>query len=637
MLISRAAPAAALLAAAAATSALAVPVDVCNPALPYTMPDHDQRRNPASGIVGLQNNGSQYCVPTCTMNILTYLGNHGYPNLSAGPGPGPWLGSTPIYNNFGTDIEALASLMNTDPMGGTGGNNALAGVNQWIASSGYTGDIIVSMFGVTANSAPELADVAFCLIARCPVSLSLGWSANAPPTGIVRTGGTCVSAVRLPDFCSPFPKLSIRDPGNSIGSDAFSQAAGTIETYNISTQVITRRDPTTNAVIYTGPYERTVGFGTMGFIDGYRAFFPAFGLSACNNPVNGSCVQQYTPNPSFTTVPQPVPFSLPATETVLDLDIAANNLGGWVLACDAIDYAVWRTHFGSPTPVEQSFPALTAFLPKRLCTALDPNILFAVNTPSNVIVKFNTKTGVATPLSSADPITAICFDHKRNELVAFSSSARRVTRINPDTGAPVSQRSLPTAVALGAEPRISICPKGSYLWLTSGLPTGHGLINDPANGTLLSVAATISSAFPLRGIDSDDRGHVYTTASGQILEFAEPVPPVPGGPWARVPSSTFAALADGPIFRIARTRTNYDRLIHDTPSESLNIFPSQFGVSVVDCPADYNANGALEVQDIFDYLNAWFAGEGDTDFDGLNGLEVADIFAFLNAWFAGCP
>jgi hypothetical protein len=53
------------------------------------------------------------------------------------------------------------------------------------------------------------------------------------------------------------------------------------------------------------------------------------------------------------------------------------------------------------------------------------------------------------------------------------------------------------------------------------------------------------------------------------------------------------------------------------------------------CRADFNQNGTLEVQDIFDFLNAWFAGLPSADFNG-GGLAVQDIFDFLNAWFAGC-
>ncbi len=52
------------------------------------------------------------------------------------------------------------------------------------------------------------------------------------------------------------------------------------------------------------------------------------------------------------------------------------------------------------------------------------------------------------------------------------------------------------------------------------------------------------------------------------------------------------------------------------------------------CRADFNGGG-LSVQDIFDFLNAWFAGDPAADWNG-GGLSVQDIFDFLNAWFAGC-
>jgi hypothetical protein len=58
-------------------------------------------------------------------------------------------------------------------------------------------------------------------------------------------------------------------------------------------------------------------------------------------------------------------------------------------------------------------------------------------------------------------------------------------------------------------------------------------------------------------------------------------------------------------------------------------------VFVGDCPADFNADGALSVQDIFDFLSAWFAGDRRADFNG-GGLAVQDIFDYLTAWFGGC-
>ncbi len=53
------------------------------------------------------------------------------------------------------------------------------------------------------------------------------------------------------------------------------------------------------------------------------------------------------------------------------------------------------------------------------------------------------------------------------------------------------------------------------------------------------------------------------------------------------------------------------------------------------CKADFNQSGSVSVQDIFDYLAAWFAGNAQADING-GGLGVQDIFDFLSAWFAGC-
>ena len=54
------------------------------------------------------------------------------------------------------------------------------------------------------------------------------------------------------------------------------------------------------------------------------------------------------------------------------------------------------------------------------------------------------------------------------------------------------------------------------------------------------------------------------------------------------------------------------------------------------CRADFNGVGGANVQDIFDFLAAWFAADPRADFNGVGGIGVQDIFDFLAAWFAGC-
>lgn len=54
------------------------------------------------------------------------------------------------------------------------------------------------------------------------------------------------------------------------------------------------------------------------------------------------------------------------------------------------------------------------------------------------------------------------------------------------------------------------------------------------------------------------------------------------------------------------------------------------------CQADFNCSGTVSVQDLFDFLAAWFAGNPNADVNGMNGVSVQDIFDFMALWFAGC-
>jgi hypothetical protein len=61
-------------------------------------------------------------------------------------------------------------------------------------------------------------------------------------------------------------------------------------------------------------------------------------------------------------------------------------------------------------------------------------------------------------------------------------------------------------------------------------------------------------------------------------------------------------------------------------------------IPAVLCPADFNhSGGSPTVQDIFDFLAAYFANDPAADFNGVGGLSVQDIFDFLAAYFTACP
>jgi hypothetical protein len=54
------------------------------------------------------------------------------------------------------------------------------------------------------------------------------------------------------------------------------------------------------------------------------------------------------------------------------------------------------------------------------------------------------------------------------------------------------------------------------------------------------------------------------------------------------------------------------------------------------CDADFNGSGAVTVQDIFDFLGAYFTNNPAADINHSGSVTVQDIFDFLGTYFAGC-
>jgi hypothetical protein len=113
------------------------------------------------------------------------------------------------------------------------------------------------------------------------------------------------------------------------------------------------------------------------------------------------------------------------------------------------------------------------------------------------------------------------------------------------------------------------------------------------------------------------------------------------GGWIKIPhrtagcTTTYFEYAYSTFVNFASNDTNASNAAQtafaELPREQLRAALATYA-----CPADFNASGGLEVQDIFDFLNAWLAGQPCADFNGTGGLQVQDIFDFLNAWLAGC-
>ncbi|HVU64625.1 MAG TPA: immunoglobulin domain-containing protein [Phycisphaerales bacterium] len=147
----------------------------------------------------------------------------------------------------------------------------------------------------------------------------------------------------------------------------------------------------------------------------------------------------------------------------------------------------------------------------------------------------------------------------------------------------------------------------------------------PSVGTLATTGAVDGSPFALA---------VLSSGSGALsYQWRRNGSPLVDG--VRVSGAITRTLLIDPVL-LADAGT-YDVVVTNTCSGSNASAGSNPVVVSVLCRPDFNGVGGLTTQDVFDFLNAWFAADPRADFDGSGTLTVQDIFAFLNAWFAGCP
>lgn len=146
----------------------------------------------------------------------------------------------------------------------------------------------------------------------------------------------------------------------------------------------------------------------------------------------------------------------------------------------------------------------------------------------------------------------------------------------------------------------------------------------------------IGIAAPGVSVVSTLPGGMYGAASG--TSFAAPFI---SATLALVRAECTTITPDGAIARLFASATplgginpNYaDGLGAGSVQSGVTADLAANGPSACTCVADFDRNGALNVADLLEYLNAWFSGIGSADLDG-NGVSAsADIFIFLNAWF----
>jgi ELWxxDGT repeat protein len=167
---------------------------------------------------------------------------------------------------------------------------------------------------------------------------------------------------------------------------------------------------------------------------------------------------------------------------------------------------------------------------------------------------------------------------------------------------------------------------GRELWRTDGTSAGTALVRD----IWIGPGGSVPSNF---------------VAAGNRLVFTAYTPETGVEFWTSdgTPQGTFMFLdvVPGPSGANLRSVTRAGNLIYFAatvpPSlSSLWCFDWVAGAPSLLCAANYDHSAALDLQDLFDFLNDWFAGASRADTNGSGLLEVRDVFEYLQLWFSGC-
>lgn len=167
---------------------------------------------------------------------------------------------------------------------------------------------------------------------------------------------------------------------------------------------------------------------------------------------------------------------------------------------------------------------------------------------------------------------------------------------------------------------------------------GDGLLTGGANPNSLAVALDNRNTAGVTGSSAADAA---TATSGFELLVPYADLGLPATAAARACTSiriaAFIGGTNGTVSNQVLPPVGSGQSTNLGPSPNFSSIPGlQFAAIALPGPGDFNGSGDTTVQDIFDYLAAYFAGSPAADLNG-GGITVQDLFDFLGAYFAGCP
>lgn len=217
-----------------------------------------------------------------------------------------------------------------------------------------------------------------------------------------------------------------------------------------------------------------------------------------------------------------------------------------------------------------------------------------------------------------------------------------------------SGAGLPRAWAVWGETldgaiRREVILRNGQVVLRSGQTIDTAALSGPVSQFAMNESGDILSAWLLSGSPAllvNDRPIVKIPIDVQDdIDFEGVLTQLRGSRTADISARNSEGAAT--VFFVGSVRTPISGATQEASPSLDRRYDCLFSLEVSDlggasCPADFDGNGAVEVADLYDFLDFWYAEFGgsaqtlNSDFNQNNQIDVGDLFGFMDAWFAGC-
>jgi hypothetical protein len=494
--------------------------EVMTDALSYQIngvPDFDQR------WAALPNKGAMYCAPTAAMNWVYYLAKHGWPLA-----PFFALGNDTDAFHIEQNLLKMAGNMQTDPITGTGGNDTVNGLSDWLEDRGVPAVVVSgSTFGAGNVTLADLFAISMGGGLVIPIN---GWY-RKEDGNLKRRGGHVTSLIRL-DINGLDANIWVRDPADDAANlNTQSPRATRMDQlkqgkHNLDGNMVT--------ALRWGNWG--VGTGTTRIMDGYIAIFPIFALT---NPTAKVILVHHAnfQNGGMETRKITLPFD----GELVDLAIHPSLPRASMIARGAND--IWTLDLTKDTWSK------TASVPSaaRLTYGGRDRMLFVVK--GNEILSFDGTTGLAlSKLDVGAGIDAVSYDHQNDRLIVATQSTGRLLAVSPELKV-VGNTEAPKLPGVGRLALSASAHDGTIVLSREGVREVATLRWHATGAPVAGTFQLITEAHTAAG-HVDRKGRMFAVEHGKIATFDTDGNPVTGSPLKGLPA--------GPLLKVARSSNNFD-------------------------------------------------------------------------------